>query len=147
MFIGILLAMGLLPLLLGFFLNWYVQNLAVATPALLVSAILLLALWAAVSFWAVRAGNSIGKVLALLHLIPLLALALVLVQLVVLGSFFPNPLGIWPQLYYLPLMEVGFRLAWRSGSMALAYAACFLLLTAASLAGCALGKRKGGKNG
>ena len=38
MFIGILLAMGLLPLLLGFFLNWYVQSLAVATPALLVAA-------------------------------------------------------------------------------------------------------------
>ena len=38
MFIGILLAMGLLPLLLGFILNWYVQSLAVATPALLVAA-------------------------------------------------------------------------------------------------------------
>ena len=57
MFIGILLAMGLLPLLLGFFLNWYVQSLAVATPALLVAAILLLALWGAVSFWAVRASS------------------------------------------------------------------------------------------
>ena len=147
MFIGILLAMGLLPLLLGFFLNWYVQSLAVATPALLVAAILLLALWGAVSFWAVRAGNGTGKVLLLLHPIPLLALTLVLVQLVVLGRFFPNPLGIWPQLYYLPLMEVGFRLAWRSGSMALAYAACFLLLAAASLAGCALGRRGGSGNG
>ncbi len=142
MFIGILLAMGLLPLLLGFFLNRYMMNLAVATPVLLGAAILLLALWGAVSFLAVRAGNGMGKVLALLHLIPLLALALVLVQLVVLGSFFPNPLGIWPQLYYLPLMEVGFRLVRWSGSMALAYAACFLLLAAASLAGCALGRRK-----
>ncbi len=38
MFPVMFLAMGLLPLLLGFFLNWYVQSLAVATPALLVAA-------------------------------------------------------------------------------------------------------------
>ena len=35
MFPVMFLSLGLLPLLLGFLLNWYVMNLAVVTPTLL----------------------------------------------------------------------------------------------------------------
>ena len=144
MLTGILLAMGLLPLLLGLLLNRCMMTLATVTPVFLGAAVLLLVLWAAVSFWAVRSGAGAGKVLLFQHLLPLLDLAFVGFQNLVLGSYLPNAPGIWSQLYYLPLMDLGFRLTRGKVSMVLAYGACFLLLAAASLAGCCLGKKRGG---
>lgn len=143
----ILLAMGLLPLLLGLLLNWYMMTLDAVTPVFLGTAVLLLALWAAVSFWAFRSGTSVGKILLFQHLLPLLDLAFVIFQNLVLGSYLPNTPGIWSQLYYLPLMDLGFRLTRGKVSMVRVYGACFLLLAAASLAGCCLGKKRGVRHG
>lgn len=47
-----------------------------------------------------------------------------------------NAVGSWSQLFYLPLIKVGFTLANWSHTMFIAYAVSFVLMVATSILGC-----------
>lgn len=60
----------------------------------------------------------------------------------VLGAYFSNAAGIWTQLYYLPLLQLGFSLTSWSSRVFTADAAAWLLMAAASYLGFRLGRRQ-----
>lgn len=140
-----LIALGALPFLLGGLLYQYMYMAGSQTANWFFSlaAFLLLAVWFTAAFAARRSGAGTGKVMVCLNLIPLLDLLLVAVQELVLGSFWPNAAGTWSSLFFLPMLDLAFALTYWywSGVMFFIYLASFLLPAAASLAGCALGRK------
>lgn len=74
--------------------------------------------------------------------VALVVLVLLGIQELVLGAYFSNAVGIWTQLYYLPLLQLGFSLTSWSSRVFTADAAAWLLMAAASYLGFRLGRRQ-----
>ena len=80
--------------------------------------------------------------IACMNGVALLVLVLLGIQELVLGAYFSNAAGIWTQLYFLPLLQLGFSLtSWSSRVFAADAAAC-LLMVAVSYLGFWLGRRQ-----
>lgn len=136
------LAAGLTPFVLGGLMNGFMLANPEQLPPFGLIAVVFLVLWGAFAFWFRGKLAKTGQVLLLLNLIPAVVLVLLGVQELVFGAYWGNLVGVWTQLYYLPLIYAGHLLASWTPSMLVSYAACFLLLAAASLAGCKLRERR-----
>ena len=126
---------GLLPFAAGYGMHWMMTAYPdVRLPYGLIGLAFLL-LWGGISF---LAGIFARRT-------PLLSIACmngVALLVLVLGAYFSNAAGIWTQLYFLPLLQLGFSLtSWSSRVFAADAAAC-LLMAAVSYLGFWLGRRQ-----
>ena len=126
--------LGLTPFLLGWSLD-KIMLLGILPPLFWLS-FAMLALW----FWfgrlACRGSGSPFPALLLLNLPAALVLILVLIQELIRGAYWFNPVGLLSQLFYLPMLNLSFTFtAWASRVWP-AYVLSFLLMTGASLLGC-----------
>ena len=133
-------ALGLLPFLSGGVLNaWMAAHPAALPPFFLIGAAAL-ALWFLLSLAAYRFIRGMGRVVIPLHLPALAVLALLGVQ-AVRGSYWMNAVGVWTQLFYLPLIHIGGLATSWSGAVFPTYCAAFLMMAAASCLGYKVGEK------
>jgi len=137
----LLVILGALPYFFGGLLYWYMTIHPETGWVFPAAAAFTLAVWAVISFLAFRFTDRISRVVIPLNFIPFVDLVLVAVQILILKSAWPNVIGTYTSLFYLPVMEVGFALVSWTNSMFWAYLASFVLLAAASFAGCQLRKQ------
>lgn len=132
------LVFGALPFLIGGVQNWYMLTyLDSVLPYGLISVAVLL-LWGCIAFLLNDRYHRTKAIVISLNLIAALDLLLLGIQELILHAYWMNSVGSWSQLFYLPMLNLGFRLTSWSHSVFTAYAACFALMVAASLAGCKL---------
>ena len=133
----LLLLLGLCPFAVGGWLHRTLMEAdAVPMPLAFWSGIGLLILWALAAFLARPHLSGSRAVLCCLHAAAAADLVLIAVQELVRHAYWPGPVGLWSQLFYLPLLDLGLGLTRWSSTLFPAYAACFLLLLAAALLGC-----------
>lgn len=139
----LLLLCGGLPLALGLLENRFMTvHPDILLPYKLLG-ILFLLLWGLIAFLGGKRTSNSKSCVAALNLLPLAVLLLLGLQELVLKAYWPNVIGLWTQLFYLPLIPIGFVLTRWSHVVFSAYCASFLLLLAASAAGCKLRQRLG----
>ena len=104
------IALGFLPLVVGSIENAYMTSHPDILPPLKLIGIVILLVWAAASYaLADRKTRPACQALEFCAL-GLLALILVIVQEVFLGSYWPNFIGIASQFYFLPLISLPYIL-------------------------------------
>lgn len=131
-----LLITGFLPFIFGTALNKYMMANSNLVPPLFLMAILFLFLWCFLGSLFNGDGNRTKEVLIHLNFVAAVDLILAGVQELILHSYWGNIVGVMTQFYYLPLINIGFRVTLWSHSVFSAYVACFILMVCASFAGC-----------
>lgn len=132
----LLVILGAIPYLLGYAMNWYIMEYPDTLPPLGWIAVLFLLFWGLLAFLCNRKGAHTKQVVCFLNLLAALNLVLLGVQDVILGAYWSNFLGLITQFFYLPVLSLGFGLTTWSSSVFVAYVVCFILMAAASYAGC-----------
>ena len=136
--IFVFIAIGLLPFVVGGTQNWYMLTHAdTLLPYSLIS-LCFLFVWGCIAFLLNSKHQRAKTVVVFLNLIALLDLLLVGVQELLLHRYWMNSIGTWSQYFYLPTINLGFRLTSWSHSVFPAYAASFILMVAVSFVGCKL---------
>ena len=134
-------AFGALPFLAGGIQNWYMLAHAdSAFPYGLISLAALLA-WGCIAFFLDKHYRMTRAIFISLNLIAAFDLLLVGIQELAFHAYWANGIGVWSQLFYLPILNLGFSLTSWSHSVFTAYAACFVLMAAVSFAGCKLSEK------
>ena len=102
---------GLIPLALGWLLN-YLMNVSSLFSGItgLIIAIALLFFWGLLAYETNRMDRSSFTHAFKMNFIGLIMLVLVLIQELVLGSYWPNFIGVSSQFYFLPCLSVAFRI-------------------------------------
>lgn len=131
----LLIILGLLPFAFGRLMNFYVLAYPDRVPPYFAITLLALLLWGGISFLARRRLGT-RRVVASLNAAALATLLLLTIQMLGFHSFWTNAVGLWTQLFFLPLLNVSFLLTTWSHSMLPAFYAAFILMFAASLLGC-----------
>ena len=127
---------GLLPLVLGVLLDRAMMTVFFdVTPPLRLIGILTLGVWFGLAFLLGGWAGDPRQAAALLNLPALLVLVLLGVQELALHAYWQNLAGVLTQLFFFPLLSLGFALTGWSQSVFSAYCAAFLLLAAASYLG------------
>lgn len=138
----LLLLLGGLPFAIGGWLNHIMLSSSNTLPPLFFIGIVCLILWGFIAFVAKSFIEEDKEIVIRLNLIAAVVLVLVTVQEVVLHAYWFNFVGVWSQLYYLPLLNVGFTLTSWSSSVFPAYVASFGLMVAATVVGCRMKRKK-----
>lgn len=129
----VMLLMGLMPFAVGYIesvlLNW--TNF----PAQLWVSVVLLAGWGAIAFALYAEGDSAFWNTALLQIPAGVVLALLLYQELVRGAYWGNTAGVLTQVYYFPVLALGFSFTQAFSRVWPAYIACFVLMALAALVG------------
>lgn len=128
----LILLLGCSPLLLGRLQDFCMTNLMWNVPLLLITALMLL-LWAFLSNSALYLLDGKKIALFLLNAPAVVTLALILVQEWIFGAYWMNSIGIYSQLFYLPLISLGFRLTFWANSIPPAYITAFLTMILVSV--------------
>ena len=131
----LLFLLGLLPFAVGGLMNWAMLAYPDVLPPFSLIAILFLLIWGAIAFFARPCVAGVRTLAVCLNLAAGIDLILGGVPELVLGAYWSNPAGLWAQLYYLPLMNLGFTLTPWSHSVFPAYCTAFLLMLAATFLG------------
>lgn len=137
----ILAFLGLIPFAIGGFMNWFMLSHPETLPPYALIGIVTLLIWAAISFTVKAHVKDTKKLLIGLNLPAFAVLVLLCVQELLLKAYWQNPIGLWTQLYYLPLINISTRLAMWSSHLFVVYCAAFILLLGASFVGCKLRKK------
>lgn len=141
---GISVLLGALPFAFGGALNWYLLSHAEAVLPYRVIGIGFLLIWGGLGFLLNGKGMHTKKTVLALNLIPFADLVLLAVQELVLREYWRGSIGIWSQLFYLPMVNLGATLTSWSHSMFAVYAVSFLLMVCVSYAGGRLRKKNKG---
>lgn len=98
---------GFFPLLIGFIMNYAlkVSNYMLVLPYTLIG-IVVLGIWCTAAYIFNKKIRNPYKVMLLLNLIAFLDFLLICVQLFVYDQFWFNIVGIWSQVFYLPLTRL-----------------------------------------
>ena len=129
---------GALPFLIGGVQNWYMLTHANSVlPYGLISFVVIL-LWWCIAFLLNNRYHKTKAIVISLNLIAALDLLLLGIQELIRHAYWMNSVGKRSQLFYLPMLNLGFSLTNWSHSVFAAYVACFALMVAASLLGCKL---------
>lgn len=136
-----LFVLGFIPFLIGRLLNWRMFADMNSMPPLFVIGLITLAVWFIISYSFFNPTKSLKRTVLLFNLPATLVLILVGIQELILHAYWMNYVGKWTQLFYLPLLNIGFRLTWFSHTVFPAYCASFTLMIAASFLGCYLHKK------
>lgn len=137
----VLLLWGLLLFPLGWLVNWLVMN--VSSRWLGWYGVITLAVWFFLAYRFSRFNRNTVEAVLMLNLPAAIVLILLAVQHLIFHAYWMNPVGIWTQMFYLPVLFWGTQLSVWTPSMLLAYCVCFVLLVAAALLGCITYKRRG----
>lgn len=139
-----LIGLGFVPLLAGVLMDSFLmafQNTVL--PFLLISVASLVG-WGVIAFrWEPKVQKT-WKLVLFHNLVPAGVFVLICVQQLGMGRFWSGVVGAWSQMFYLPVLNLGYSLTKWSTSLFPAYCASFLLMLIASFVGCQLGKRKHG---
>lgn len=134
---------GLLPFAAGYGMHWMMTAYPdLRLPYGLIGLVFLL-LWGGIAFLAgIFARRNLLLAIACMNGVALVVLVLLGIQELVLGAYFSNASGVWTQLYFLPLLRLGFSLTSWSSRVFAADAAAWLLMAAVSHLGFWLGRRQ-----
>ena len=136
----ILVVLGLIPFVIGGFMNWFIMTNSNSLPPFTLVGVIMLLAWGAIAFAVKPYSKNTKMVVVGLNSVAFFDLILVGIQELFLQAYWQNGIGIWTQFYFLPLLNIGFRLtAWSHGVFS-AYCAAFLLMVGASALGCKLRK-------
>ena len=122
-----LVILGVIPLAVGFVMNWLMMTFSQTVFPYLLISIAFLSFWTWLGFNSYKF-NKEGNTIYFLHLPAFLALVLNLYQEVVLGHYFGNLLGICTQFFFLPVLNLSYLLTFWSSRLWSAYIAGFLLM-------------------
>ena len=126
---------GALPYALGYMQNQFMLNNAdIIMPYRLISIFFLL-LWGLIAFLLNSSGRRTKEIVIFINLIAAVDLLHVGVQELCIHSYWTNFIGLWSQLFYLPVINLSFRLTTWSRSVFTAYVLSFVLMAAASFFG------------
>lgn len=145
-----LILLGVLPLPLGYLLNYAMWHFSLSGALLTGVNLLLLLLWGCLAYWfSSPKGNPLLQAL-LLCSVGLVVLVLVLFQEVVLERYWFNSVGIGSQMFFLPFISLGFTVSNPLASLLMSpirmwpgYVAAWLLMLAAAWVGCYRKQRRG----
>ena len=130
--------LGALPYALGYMQNQFMLNNAdTLLPYRLISIFFLL-LWGLIAFLLNSSGRRTKEIVIFMNLLAAVDLLLVGIQELYLHAYWPDFVGLWSQLFYLPVINLSFRLTTWSSGVFVAYALSFVLMAAASFFGCKL---------
>ena len=136
--IAILVVLGALPFVIGGIQNWYMLTyMDSVLPFGLISVSFFLG-WGCIAFFLNSNRQRTKEIVIFLNLIAALDLLLVGIQELIFHAYWMNVIGAWSQLFYLPMVNLGFRLTNWSHSVFPAYAVSFVLMVVFSFAGCKL---------
>lgn len=136
--IGIYVVLGALPFVVGGIQNWYMLTyMDSVLPYGMISVSFLLG-WGCIAFLLKGNRQRTEKIVIFQNLIAVLNLLLIGVQELILHAYWMNIIGLWSQLFYLPMINLGSRITTWSHSVFPAYAVSFILMVGASFAGCKL---------
>ena len=136
--IAILVVLGALPFVIGGIQNWYMLTyMDSVLPFGLISVSFFL-VWGCIAFFLNSNRQRTKEIVIFLNLIAALDLLLVGIQELIFHAYWMNVIGAWSQLFYLPMVNLGFRLTNWSHSVFPAYAVSFVLMVVLSFAGCKL---------
>ena len=126
---AVIVLLGCLPFLLGRAQDWAMMHY---WPPLLLISCLMLLLWGGLSSLALKLMIDDKKALLLLNTPAIAVLLLILVQEWGFGAYWSNGIGLYSQLFFLPLLSLGYRLTFWSTTVVPAYVAAFLLMALTS---------------
>jgi len=133
---------GFVPFVFGIAMNWFMMTFPNLLPPYFLVGIGMLLFWFAATYFSKPYAVSGSQLLCGIHLVPFAILVLLFVQEIILGAYWRNFIGMWTQLYYLPLVNLGFQMTFWSHRIFTAYMASFLLMLIAALVGCCLKQKK-----
>ena len=140
----ILVLLGGIPFAVGYAMNHWMMEHEDTTPNFLLVGLIFLLAVMAVGFFANKSVGNPKRVVTSLMVIPAVVLALIGVQELVFHQYWSNAAGVATQMFYLPLVSMGFSLTFWTPAVFPAYLASFLLMALAVWAGCKVqtGRRK-----
>ena len=136
--IAVLVLYSVVPFLCGLAMNGWIMNHPYSLPRFGMISLLFLLAFMTMAFIGNSCIHNTRVVLVSLNLIPLLVLVLIGIQELILHQYWNNMVGTLSQLYYLPLLHLGFQLTFWSPHVFAAYSACFIMLLLISWLGCKL---------
>jgi hypothetical protein len=104
--------------------------------------ILALILWFLLSFSCAKLARKPIQATVLLNLVGFFVLIWVGIQELVFDAYWTNFVGEWTQLYYLPLLNIGFTLTRWDRTLVAAYCVGFILMVLVSLLGCKIYQKR-----
>lgn len=144
----VLFLVGVLPVICGYILNSLITFYFVNIPTFLVS-IIFLCLWGAFSYYVYKPTDNPVSVSVMINAIGGVMLVMILVQELVFQEFFPNAIGMIPQMYFLPIINLAYKIGTpifsvftnmiRLHQMA---TVSFCLMFGVSLVGCMIKRKK-----
>lgn len=96
--------------------------------------------WGIVAFVFQNKIGNVKRVVVLMNAIAGVDLLLLGIQELVVHAYWSNVIGMWSQLFYLPLIKIAFLFTRWSHTMFAAYIASFLLMVVISFLGCKISK-------
>lgn len=142
---GIVVLLGLIFFPLAFLLNAWMQSDSFPVTLLWLFGVGALALWLGCGWLSFRLLGNQRQAFLLGNSFPFLILLLVLFQEWVLGAYWPNLVGIAGQVYYLPVIKLGFSLTPMFHTVPPAYLVSFALLCAVFWLGMKLPQKSRGR--
>ena len=131
-----MLIAGAIPFVLGSIQNKLMMYFSNEVLPFYLMGALFWVFWGLLAFGFHRKMEDTKKVVVLLNLIAAIDLLLLSVQELIVHAYWMNRIGVWSQLFYLPMIKIGFTLADWSHTVFSAYAVSFVLMIAASVLGC-----------
>lgn len=132
--IGFLILLGLLPLGVGYLLNWHMMLHPDTFPPLFIVGAVFLIVWFIVSWNMNKKVLDTKVVLLFQNSGALLAMILLTIQ-ALSGGFWDNVMGILPQMFYMPMLYFSYCFFDWMGLYG-TYFVCFLLMVLVSFLGC-----------
>ena len=126
----LILLLGCTPFLIGRLQDWMMMNFF---PPLLLISFLMLLLWGVFSHLSLRMMEGKKQSLLLLNTPAVIVLILILVQEWIFGAYWLNFIGVYTQMFYLPLISLGYRLTFWAHTVVPAYIAAFILMVLTSV--------------
>lgn len=134
----IAIIVGALPFVVGGIQNWYMLTYMDSILPYGMISVFFLFVWGCVAFLLNGNHQNTKKIVVFLNLIAVIDLLLIGAQELIFHAYWMNSIGVWSQLFYLPMVNLGFSLTIWSHSVFPAYVVSFILMVAASFAGCNL---------
>ena len=138
----LLILLGFLPFFFGGVQNWYMSTYMNSLPPYTLIALSVLFLWGLIAYIFNKQGKQTKQIIICLNSIAAADLVLIGIQELVFHAYWMNSVGSFSQYFYLPILNLGFRLTSWSHHVFSAYAASFLLMVGATFAGCKLKEKK-----
>lgn len=127
---------GAIPFVVGSILNRALIEQSDSVLPLLRIGLLFLSFWGIVAFVFQNRMKNAKRVVVLLNAIAAIDLLLLGIQELVIHAYWGNVIGGWSQLFYLPVIKIGFLLTNWSHTVFSAYVVSFVLMIVVSVLGC-----------